>query len=539
MGTLPFSHAKKDAFSSSAVFLNRLLVVFFILTLVVAFLTIWNHFKVMESTSVFVMEGISGKAKDRILGFFTPIAKDAVLLQQWGRRGVLETSSPDGLDARLVPMIGQQADIHSIMLWKDNVIQYGLIRDNQKWLTLNRIQNKKEAGKIVWKSMGMDGKALDTWKDDPLTKVEDAAGWHHPPELLNAQAVSWVRTRVLPPANKSGLSAVAQWHENGTKYTAAVSVLTTRLEQVLDDVMVGETYRFFLFSRDNFFINFQKGGIAQIGNTEDIKTGYIYPVDDPVLSRAFERWKADNQPAEPFKFQWEQGIWYGQFLKINSDGSATGLGIIASEKDLVSQERDVRFFFIPVVMGGIWIGLFIYARIYKKEAESLAKMGMVDAVGEKDLLKIIGGGETESVEFKSTLRWNLKADRAGKEIEMASLKTVAAFMNSDGGILFVGVADNGDILGISNDRFPNDDKYLRHFSSIFNQHIGLEFSEYIDFGLKKVSGKEILVVNCKKSLQPVFLKHKNEEQFFIRSGPSSRQLSISQVLEYLKDKPMG
>ena len=73
-------------------------------------------------------------------------------------------------------------------------------------------------------------------------------------------------------------------------------------------------------------------------------------------------------------------------------------------------------------------------------------------------------------------------------------------------------------------------------SIIFASDIGLEFSEYVEFVLKELDGKKILVINCRNASQPAFLKHKKDEQFFIRSGPSSRQLTTSQVIEYLKDR---
>ena len=63
--------------------------------------------------------------------------------------------------------------------------------------------------------------------------------------------------------------------------------------------------------------------------------------------------------------------------------------------------------------------------------------------------ELILKGENERVEFKSTLRWNLRAEKKDKAITHASLKTIAAFLNTDGGILLIGVADEGTLLGLS------------------------------------------------------------------------------------------
>jgi len=63
--------------------------------------------------------------------------------------------------------------------------------------------------------------------------------------------------------------------------------------------------------------------------------------------------------------------------------------------------------------------------------------------------EIIEQGENDHVEFKSTLRWNLYANKKDKAIEHASLKTLAAFMNSTGGTLIIGADDDGNILGLA------------------------------------------------------------------------------------------
>jgi hypothetical protein len=62
-----------------------------------------------------------------------------------------------------------------------------------------------------------------------------------------------------------------------------------------------------------------------------------------------------------------------------------------------------------------------------------------------------------------------------------------------------------------------------------------QFAEYVDFTIKPVGAQKIFIVTCQKSPQPAFVKHKKKESFFIRSGPSNRQLTTSQVLEYLKN----
>jgi putative two-component system response regulator len=152
------------------------------------------------------------------------------------------------------------------------------------------------------------------------------------------------------------------------------------------------------------------------------------------------------------------------------------------------------------------------------------------------LAQLIRSGESQSVEFKSTLRWNLKIDSKDLAVEMAWLKTIVAFLNSNGGTLLVGVDDEGSVVGYEKDAFANEDKYLLYVNNRIRQNIGLEFAPYIRFALVPIDHSKVLVVDCTASETPVFLINGNDETFFVRLGPGSRKLSPRQTLAYLSSR---
>lgn len=106
-------------------------------------------------------------------------------------------------------------------------------------------------------------------------------------------------------------------------------------------------------------------------------------------------------------------------------------------------------------------------------------------------------------------------------------------MNSDGGILLIGVADDGRILGTAGDQFENEDKCRLHFKNLLNTHIGAEFTRFIHLKIVALQEKTILIVECERVRRPVFLSIGKQEDFYIRSGPSSMKLSMSQMVKYL------
>ena len=80
--------------------------------------------------------------------------------------------------------------------------------------------------------------------------------------------------------------------------------------------------------------------------------------------------------------------------------------------------------------------------------------------GHRDAAELIKRGESKTLEFKSTLRWNLRRRTAedDKCITHAVLKTIAAFLNTEGGDLLIGVADDGSIVGIDRDQLAKDEE---------------------------------------------------------------------------------
>ena len=88
--------------------------------------------------------------------------------------------------------------------------------------------------------------------------------------------------------------------------------------------------------------------------------------------------------------------------------------------------------------------------------------------------QMIAVGESDLLEFKSTVRTNLHTGKPGKEIELAWLKSVVAFCNTEGGTILIGVNDKGQILGLEADNFQNDDKCLLHIQNLIGEHVGID-----------------------------------------------------------------
>lgn len=149
---------------------------------------------------------------------------------------------------------------------------------------------------------------------------------------------------------------------------------------------------------------------------------------------------------------------------------------------------------------------------------------------------IIREGENEKVEFKSTLRYNLHTGKFGREIEHAAMKTIAAFLNSWGGILLVGVSDEKDITGIDADKFESDDRAMLHLTNMVKERLGEHFMQFINCAVEPMDQGRVMRIDVSPANKPAYLNYNNEEYFYVRTGPSTSEMKPSRIYDYIENR---
>lgn len=191
-----------------------------------------------------------------------------------------------------------------------------------------------------------------------------------------------------------------------------------------------------------------------------------------------------------------------------------------------------------------------YVEFLKKRREMIAKViqagyeKLASSGGEGKEFKeraysigeLVLEGENTEVEFKSTLRINLHTGEKDSKMEFTCLRTMAGFINMQGGTLFIGVADDGEPLGIEADKFPGEDKMYLHLDNLIKERLGSQSMLYIHPRFEDYQEKRVLAVECWPGKTPVFLKDGNEERFFIRMGASTGELTGNRMNEYLNSR---
>lgn len=160
-----------------------------------------------------------------------------------------------------------------------------------------------------------------------------------------------------------------------------------------------------------------------------------------------------------------------------------------------------------------------------------------EVVRERPIKDLIAIGEGISLEFKSTLQWDIVQRQVNKSLRFSVLKTIVAFLNSFGGMLVIGVEDDGKINGLDNDLKilqGSSDRFEQLLTSLTSEYIGPEYSGLIKIRLENVDDKSVCVIEADKAQEPAFLKGDCGKEFHIRLGNTTHLLDAEETVRYIQ-----
>jgi len=158
------------------------------------------------------------------------------------------------------------------------------------------------------------------------------------------------------------------------------------------------------------------------------------------------------------------------------------------------------------------------------------------------LEELVAGGESNGLEFKSSLRWDYKNERVDKKLEGVILKSISSFANGEGGKLLIGVGDHGEILGLEYDYTSLDgdkDKFEVHLRNLINHAFGENFGALgISIKFDKTNDNEICIIDILQWNKPLYLETTDKngqksKKFYIRSGNTSQELGLDEISDYI------
>ncbi|HVL98046.1 MAG TPA: DUF4011 domain-containing protein [Egibacteraceae bacterium] len=167
-----------------------------------------------------------------------------------------------------------------------------------------------------------------------------------------------------------------------------------------------------------------------------------------------------------------------------------------------------------------------------------ARVGAVHADAADDLRALIDRGESAHLEFKSSLRANMTDGSVMKELEKVVAKTVAGFLNAEGGTLLIGVADDGSLVGLEPDyrtlgKKGTRDGFELHLTQVLSSALGLPPLAFIRVAITSLEGRDVCQIDVKRSPEPVYVADKQGATFYARMGNATQPLPVDAAHRYI------
>lgn len=224
---------------------------------------------------------------------------------------------------------------------------------------------------------------------------------------------------------------------------------------------------------------------------------------------------------------------------------AIALGTVATEPDAsVRSERPD----LPSSLGDL-----VESLMAESPDDRLPNIGSVLAALERirrtaDVASLIAQGEGERIEFKASLLHaygepdpTMSHRQIKKALEHGVTKTIAAFLNSSGGDLLIGIRDDGQVLGIEPDfaylkTSPNADGWLRNLKEAIGTALGLDVWNAVHVSLVPCGGLTVAVVSCPRRPKETWCTQEGRAAFYARTGNGTMEYDGRPLVDYIRER---
>lgn len=383
---------------------------------------------------------------------------------------------------------------------------------------------------VKWQRFSKDFKLISTWEESFDQSIKDTDWYQN--LLQNPNEIHWL---LKTDIDKNSVTKNEELYLGyAFQNTNAQNILLFRLNKekliakIDQEININQFY-FKLVTTDN--------RILQLGALQpsSIKNDSITSLTEEINNH-FSRFS--NKASGIYNFKYGEDSFWNAFNKFPKEMGIDHYLITVSNKNIETLNNTAKFnIFYKIALLCIFIGvalLFIKMRMfYEFKGTKIS-----------DLSTILKEDESRFLEFKSSLRWDIHLEKVNTELEKVILKTIAAFGNTDGGILLIGVDDDKNIIGLDSDfkslKKQDADYFEIHLRNLLHQNMGVKYvSKYIRSQFEVVDGKTVCKIKVLRTNKPLYLKFKNknglaEEKFFVRSGNSSQEIkSIAEINDYI------
>jgi len=219
-----------------------------------------------------------------------------------------------------------------------------------------------------------------------------------------------------------------------------------------------------------------------------------------------------------------------------ADHTAGGFAVHQMQRSLQGQtpRKTIFYAIVGVVLSVGGAGLYSSMQRRSQRIEQLS------AALDSNLQTLIANGESAELEFKSSFRWDLRENKVNRALEGVILKTLAGYMNGNGGTLLIGVADDGKIVGLDHDyktlKKQDRDGFEQALMTAVATKLGADACQSVQIVFHSVENKEVCRVMVAPMDRPVYVKDGDAPKLYVRTGVLTRELNVQEAVDYTSSR---
>jgi hypothetical protein len=223
-------------------------------------------------------------------------------------------------------------------------------------------------------------------------------------------------------------------------------------------------------------------------------------------------------------------VYYYEYRPGNS--TAADFALTQMQRSVKGQTPEKTTFYAIVGMILSVSGAGLYSSMQRRSE----RIEQLSAALQSDLHTLIAQGESASLEFKSSLRWDLRENKVNRALEAVVLKTLAGYMNGNGGTLLIGVADDGSVVGLDHDyktlKKPDRDGFEQVLMTAIATKLGGDACHSVQMMFHSLENKEVCRVMVAPASRPMYVKEGDAPKLYVRTGVSTRELNVQEAINY-------
>ncbi len=485
-----------------------------------------------------ILEKASDQFKANLKGFLVNVDGNIRKLQsdfsQWNSSEIDESQ----LNNYLTNTINQTTSAFGSVIFRDD-LNYIIFREESSWVVTFDTLFSDDI--TYWYRFDKDMKEISSWSDTYKYFV-DEEGIFDIKNTLQEDQITWrFIGRKRLERNDLIFCVFPLQNKEGILYAAALAFNLSKLEQPFRPLLQ--------FVNPCVNIISESADLSVPVRPTDSVLNAQVEILNPSIENMIGLWKeAKSKEARTFSFEQDQLTYWTRVDTISERCSVNAYALTLSNKDLeyANELKQEVFLYLAILFGIIALGFLVMLKKPKK-TEKVLEPQPIRGLEKDEILALIQAGETEYVEFKSSLRWDFCEEKVNKVLEDVIMKSIAAFSNAKGGTLFIGVTDDLEIIGLASDiktlRKQDIDYFELHLRKLINNQYGISFANnHLNVQFPVFDELCICVIQINPADEPLYLSTKNKqgqavEKFYVRSGNASQELTLlKEITDYVKKR---